>query len=36
MAANALYLVGDVVYHKLFDYRGVIIEADPYLMLSDE
>ena len=36
MTANAHFSVGDLVHHKLFDYRGVIVDVDPYLMLSDE
>jgi len=36
MAANALFSVGDLVHHKLFDYRGVIVDVDPHLMLSDD
>ncbi len=36
MAAQAQFSIGDLVHHKLFDYRGVIIDVDPRLMLSDE
>lgn len=36
IAANAQFSVGDLVHHKLFDYRGVIVDVDPQLMLSDE
>ncbi len=36
MTANAHFSIGDLVHHKLFDYRGVIIDVDPRLMLSDE
>jgi len=36
MAANARFSIGDLVHHKLFDYRGVIVDVDPRLMLSDE
>ncbi len=36
MAANAHFSIGDLVHHKLFDYRGVIVDVDPRLMLSDE
>ncbi len=36
MAASAHFSVGDLVHHKLFDYRGVIVDVDPRLMLSDE
>ncbi len=33
---NAKFSIGDVVHHKLFDYRGVVIDADPEFQLSDE
>ena len=36
MADNAFFSVGDLVHHKLFDYRGVVVDVDPYMMLSDE
>ena len=36
MAANARFSPGDLVHHKLFDYRGVIVDVDPQMMLSDE
>ena len=36
IATNDHFSVGDLVQHKLFDYRGVIIDVDPHLMLSDE
>ncbi len=36
MAATAQFSVGDLVHHKLFDYRGVIVDVDSRLMLSDE
>ncbi len=36
MADKALFSVGDLVHHKLFDYRGVIVDVDPHMMLSDE
>jgi heat shock protein HspQ len=36
MADNAVFSVGDLIHHKLFDYRGVIVDVDPYMMLSDE
>ena len=32
----ANFSIGDLVHHKLFDYRGVIVDADPRFMLSDE
>jgi len=36
MTAKANFSIGDLVHHKLFDYRGVIVDVDPRLMLSDE
>ena len=30
------YGIGQVVHHKLFDYRGVVIDVDPVFSLSDE
>lgn len=30
------YCVGQLVQHKLFDYRGVVIDVDPVFSLSDE
>lgn len=36
MAASAHFSIGDLVHHKLFYYRGVIVDVDSRLMLSDE
>ncbi len=36
MSAQSKFSVGDLVHHKLFDYRGVIVDVDPRMMLSDE
>ena len=36
MTATAQFSVGDLIHHKLFDYRGVIVDVDSRLMLSDE
>lgn len=36
MSETARFAVGDLVYHKLFDYRGVVADVDPYFMLTDE
>ncbi|MEW8027189.1 MAG: heat shock protein HspQ [Candidatus Thiodiazotropha sp.] len=33
---NAKFGVGELVYHRLFDYRGVIVDVDARFMLSDE
>jgi len=30
------YSIGDLVRHKLFDYRGVIVDIDPYFQLTYE
>ena len=36
MSTSARFAIGDIVHHKLFDYRGVIVDVDPQMMLSDE
>jgi len=36
MTAHAQFSIGDLVRHKLFDYRGVVFDVDPRLMLSEE
>lgn len=36
MTTKASFSVGDLVHHKLFDYRGVVVDVDPQFMLSDE
>jgi len=33
---EAKYSIGDLVHHKLFDYRGVIVDIDPDFQLTDE
>lgn len=33
---RARFSVGDVIHHRLFDYRGVIVDVDPYFQGSDE
>ena len=30
------YVVGQVVHHRLFDYRGVVISADPHFQGTEE
>lgn len=30
------YDIGQLVHHKLFDYRGVVIDVDPTFSLSEE
>jgi len=34
--AQAKFAVGDLVHHRLFDYRGVIVDVDPDFQLTDE
>jgi len=36
MSTHAQFSIGDLVHHKLFDYRGVVVDVDPRLMLSEE
>lgn len=36
MTSKASFSVGDLVHHKLFDYRGVVVDVDPQFMLSEE
>lgn len=36
MESQAKFAVGNLIHHKLFDYRGVVVDVDPYFMLSDE
>ncbi len=33
---EALFAVGQVIRHRLFNYRGVVYDVDPVFMLSDE
>ncbi|MBT3046059.1 MAG: heat shock protein HspQ [gamma proteobacterium symbiont of Ctena orbiculata] len=33
---KAKFSVGELVHHRLFDYRGVIVDVDAQFMLSDE
>ena len=30
------FSIGDLVRHKLFDYRGVVVDIDPHFQLTDE
>ena len=32
----AKFSIGDLVHHKLFDYRGVIVDIDPDFQLTEE
>ncbi len=34
--ANAKFAIGQLVSHKLFDYRGVIVDVDPFFQGTDE
>jgi heat shock protein HspQ len=34
--AHASFAIGDVVRHRLYDFRGVIIDVDPVFANSDE
>ena len=36
MNETARFAVGDLVHHKLFDYRGVVADVDPRFMLTYE
>ena len=36
MTAHAQFSRGDLAHHRLFDYRGVVVDVDPRLMLSEE
>ncbi|MEO5375239.1 MAG: heat shock protein HspQ [Alphaproteobacteria bacterium] len=33
--AIALFRIGQVVHHRLYDYRGVIVDADPSFRLTE-
>ena len=33
---KAKFSVGDVVHHKLFDYRGVVVDVDPNFQSTEE
>ena len=35
-ASNAKFSVGQLIHHKLFDYRGVIADVDPVFRGADE
>ena len=34
--SEALFSVGQLVHHKLFDYRGVIVDVDPSFQGAEE
>ncbi len=33
--SRAKYTVGDLIHHRLFDYRGVIVDVDPSFQSTD-
>ena len=33
---RSAFSIGDVIHHRLFDYRGVIVDVDPIFQGSDE
>ena len=33
---RARFAVGDLIHHRLFDYRGVIVDVDPEFQATDE
>ena len=33
---TAKHSIGDLIYHKLYGYRGVIVDIDPCFQLTDE
>lgn len=36
MIQHARFRIGQIIHHRLFDYRGVIFEVDPEFSLTDE
>ena len=34
--SRSKFAIGDLVHHRLFDYRGVIVDVDPNFQLSEE
>ena len=36
MCASARFSVGELVYHRLFHYRGVVIDVDPEFQSTEE
>ena len=35
-SSEAKFRVGQIVRHRLFDYRGVVFDADPVFAMTDE
>jgi heat shock protein HspQ len=36
MSLEAKFHIGQLIHHRLFDYRGVILDVDPVFLGSDE
>ena len=36
MVHEATFSIGELVHHKAFDYRGVVVDVDPTFDLSEE
>lgn len=36
MSETARFSIGDLVHHKVFDYRGVVVDIDSRFMLTEE
>jgi len=36
MSAQAKFAIGELIHHRLFDYRGVIYDVDPVFQGSDD
>ncbi len=36
MTTGARFSIGQIVHHRLFDYRGAVYDVDPVFMGSDE
>ena len=34
--SNAKFAIGQIVTHRLFDYRGVIVDVDPHFLGTEE
>jgi heat shock protein HspQ len=33
---KAAFTIGQLIHHKLFDYRGVVVDVDPFFQGTDE
>ena len=36
MSSQAQFAIGEIIHHRLFDYRGVIYDVDPVFCGTDE